>query len=83
MKKKISNNDNIKSYNERKWLRIAIIISSCATIILSMANLFFNINIIFAIITCLITFILNKIRENIIFKQKEDKTKLKNKKRKE
>lgn len=71
MKKKEKNKEKITDYNKCKWLRISIIVSSIATIILSVANLFFNVNIIFAIITCIITFILNKTRDKIILKNKK------------
>lgn len=64
MKKRNYNDENIRKYKIREILRIAIIIFSIATIAFAIANLFFDVSIVFAIVTCIVTFILNKVRDN-------------------
>jgi len=76
--KKISNDENIKNLKKREYLRITIIFFAFLTIALAVANLFFNINLIFALSTFLIYVILNKIRDNIVINKKDDLKEVRN-----
>jgi predicted membrane protein len=71
-KKKLSNDENIRNLKTRKQLRIVIIVFCLLTILLAIANLFFDVPIVFAIITFVIYFLLNKKREKIVINLKED-----------
>lgn len=72
MKKKLTNDENIKNLKKREYLRIAIMIFSFSTIVLSIANLFYGLNLIFALVTFFITVVLNKIRANTPINLNED-----------
>ena len=70
MNKVISNNENIHNLKKRKILRIIIIILAIVTIILSLASIFFNINIIIPLLFFVITHFLLKYRNKIIINKK-------------
>lgn len=72
MKRKLTNDENIKNLKKREYLRIAIMIFSFATIVLSIANLFYDLSLIFALVTFFITVILNKVRGNTPINLNED-----------
>ena len=71
MNRKFNNDQNIKNLRKRELLRIMIIIFSLLTIIFSFGNLFYNINLIFALFCFALTVILNKAREKIFIVKKE------------
>ena len=79
MNRKFNNDQNIKNLRKRELLRIMIIIFSLLTIIFSFGNLFYNINLIFALFCFALTVILNKAREKIFIVKKDE---LKNNKKK-
>lgn len=68
----ISNDENIKNLKIRKVLRIVIIILSIVTIILSIASIFSYVNLIFPIISFIITHSLLKVRDKIKINKKDD-----------
>ena len=70
--KKISNDENIKNLRKREYLRIAMIIMSILTIILAILNLFFGVNIIFALLSFAVYVILNKVRDKIVINRKDE-----------
>ncbi len=72
MEKKITNDQNIENLKKRKILRLIIIFFSLLTIILALANLFFNLNILFAFSTFIITAILNKMRDKTKIIKKDE-----------
>ena len=72
MDKRISNDENIRNLRKRKILRIVIIILALITIILSLASIIFNINLIFPIISFIITHVFIRIREKTIINKNDD-----------
>ena len=70
--KKLTNDENIKNLRKREYLRIAVIVFAFLTIILSAANLFYNVSLIFAIISFVVYVILNKIRDKTIINKKDE-----------
>ena len=72
MEKKITNDQNIENLKKRKILRLIIIFFSLLTIILALANLFFNLNILFAFSAFIITAILNKMRDKTKIIKKDE-----------
>ena len=72
MKKKITNDENIKNLKKRKVLRIVIIFFSILTVILSICSLTFKISIIFPILSFVITHILMRIKDKILINKTDD-----------
>ena len=72
MNRKINNEQNIINLKKRELLRIFIIIFSILTIVFSLGNLFYEINLIFALLFFILTVVLNKIREKIIIIRKDE-----------
>lgn len=62
MGKQLTNDENIKNLKKRETLRILIIVFSLITIMLTLANLFYKLNIVFALISFVIVQILNRMR---------------------
>lgn len=89
MNKKLSNDENIKNLKKRKILRWFIITFCFLTIVFAILNLFFDVNIIFALLCFFMVVILNKVRENtkinlnddLAFVKRELEKSKKNKKR--
>ena len=72
MNKRINNDQNIKNLKKREILRILIIIFSLLTIIFALGNLFYNVNLLFALFCFIVTVIFNKIREKTVIVQKDN-----------
>ncbi len=72
MKKKLTNDENIKNLKKRKILRLLIILFAILTILLSLLNLFFQVNLVFALIAFLVTTILDRVRTNTPINKKDD-----------
>lgn len=72
MKKKITNNENIKNLKKRKILRYFIILFAILTIVFSVLNLFFQVSLVFALVFFVITTILDKVRSKIEIIKKDD-----------
>lgn len=72
MKKKLTNDENIKNLKKRKILRILIILFAILTILFSLLNLFFQVSLIFALIAFLVTTILDRVRTNTPINKKDD-----------
>lgn len=72
MKKKITNDENIKNLKKRKILRYFIILFAILTIVFSVLNLFFQVSLVFALVFFVITTILDKVRSKIEIIKKDD-----------
>lgn len=72
MKKELTNEQNLKNLKKREILRILTIIFALATITLAILNLFYGVNIIFALIAYLIVVILTKVRNSTPIILKDD-----------
>ena len=72
MNKRINNDQNIKNLKKREILRILIIIFSLLTIIFALGNLFYNVNLLFALFCFIVTIIFNKIREKTVIVKKDN-----------
>ena len=72
MNKRINNDQNIKNLKKREILRILIIIFSLLTIIFALGNLFYNVNLLFALFCFIVTVIFNKIREKTVIVKKDN-----------
>lgn len=72
MEKKLTNDQNIYNLNKRKWLRRLIIAFCLITIFLILLYFVFNISIIFALISFIITQILKKIRDDTPINKNDD-----------
>ena len=72
MNKRINNDQNIKNLKKREILRILIIIFSLLTIILALGNLFYSVNLLFALFCFIVTVIFNKIREKTVIVKKDN-----------
>lgn len=66
--KNVTNEDKYKNYKYRKVLRILIIVFGCITIILSILSLLKYANVIFPIITLLLTHMLSLYRNSLSIK---------------
>lgn len=72
MKKELSNDENIRNLNKRKWLRIIVIVLILLTLLLILLNIFFKVSIIYALITFVIYQILFRIRQKIPINKVDD-----------
>lgn len=72
MNKRINNDQNIKNLKKREILRILIIIFSLLTIIFALGNLFYSVNLLFALFCFIVTVIFNKIREKTVIVKKDN-----------
>lgn len=72
MGKKLSNDENIKNLNKRKWLRIFVIFFILLTLFLLLLNIVLKVSIIYPIITFIIYQILFRIREKIPINKVDD-----------
>lgn len=72
MKKKLTNDENIKNLKKRKVLRYFIILFAVLTIAFSLLNLFFQVSLVFALVSFVITTVLDKVRSNIEIIKKDD-----------
>ena len=76
--KKLSNDENIKNLKKRKILRIFIIIFAILTIALSLFVFFYNISIIFPVISYILTHVLIRYKEKIPINRIDDLQNVKN-----
>ena len=72
--KKLSNDENIKNLKIRKNLRILMIIFASLTIVLAILNLFYNVNLAYALLTC-ISFYIVKWRRDVTPINRKDELK--------
>lgn len=72
--KKLSNDENIKNLKIRKNLRILMIIFASLTIVLAILNLFYNVNLAYAFLTC-ISFYIVKWRRDVTPINRKDELK--------
>lgn len=70
--KKLTNDENIKNLKKRKVLRYFIILFAVLTIAFSLLNLFFQVSLVFALVSFVITTVLDKVRSNIEIIKKDD-----------
>ena len=72
--KKLSNDENIKNLKVRKNLRILMIIFASLTIVLAILNLFYNVNLAYALLT-FISFYIVKLRRDVTPINRKDELK--------
>lgn len=72
--KKLSNDENIKNLRIRKNLRILMIVFASLTIVLAILNLFYDINLAYALLTC-ISFYIVKWRRDVTPINRKDELK--------
>lgn len=72
--KKLSNDENIKNLKIRKNLRILMIVFASLTIVLAILNLFYDVNLCYALLTCL-SFYIVKWRRDVTPINKKDELK--------
>ena len=65
MEKRLTNDENINNLKKRKILKIVIIIFSTLTIVLALASIFYNLNIIYPLLSYLVVAISTRKRNNI------------------